>query len=328
MRRALLICGLGLTIGNTVARTNLAWPPAPLEARVVYVQSISKPEDFGMKSSGFRRFSNWLTGAEKENGALSRPFGIALDELGNLCVTDTGANSVSYFDSKARRWYRWEEIEKVRFASPVAVAKRGRSLFVADSALAAVLAFDLHGRLLFQIKEGISRPSGLAIGKDRLFVADAQQHCIATFDLGGNFVSKFGKRGAGPGEFNFPTHVAVGPNGSVLVTDSMNSRVQVFDPMGKFQRQIGSVGDGPGHFSRPKGVAVDSFGHIYVVDALFDNIQVFDEDGRLLMDLGRSGSQPGEFWLPNGIVISQDNRIYVADSYNGRVQVLKYIGRP
>ncbi|MGN6644129.1 MAG: 6-bladed beta-propeller, partial [Verrucomicrobiota bacterium] len=297
----------------------LVWPMPPEQPRITYVQSIAAPADVGIKVSGFRRFSNWLTGAKKGNESLARPFGVALDDAGNLCVTDTSANTVCCFDRDARRWYHWEEIGKTRLSSPVAIAKKGDVVFVADSTLACVLAFDLDGKLRFEIKQNIERPSGLALVNERLLVADAAQHRIAVFDLNGKFISAFGKRGDAPGDFNFPTHVAAGPNGSVLVTESMNRRVQMFDASGVFQRQIGGAGDNPGHFSRPKGVAVDSFGHIFVVDALFDNVQVFDATGRLLMDFGRGGSQPGEFWLPNGIAIGRDNRIYIADSYNHRV---------
>ena len=309
-----------------VARSNLVWPSPPDEPRIAYVQTISQPADLAIRPSGFRRFSNWLTGAQKGNEALTRPFGIALDDLDNLCVTDMGANAVAYFDKTGKRWYRWQQIGKIPLTSPVAIAKKGKTLFVADSGLATVLAFDLDGKLLFQIKENLGRPSGLAIVDNRLFVADAKQHCLAVFDLRGKFLTKFGKRGNGPGEFNFPTHVAPGPTGCVLVTDSMNRRVQLFAADGNFQRQIGSAGDSPGSFSCPKGVAADRSGHIYVVDALFDNVQIFDLEGRLLLDFGRSGQQPGEFWLPNGIAVGRDNRIYVADSYNRRVQVFRYLG--
>ncbi len=310
-----------------IAQTNLVWPPPPDEPRIAYVQSISQPTDLGIRRSGLRRFSNWLTGAQKGNETLNRPFGISLDEADNLCVTDTAANTVCCFDKDRKRWYRWDQIGKIRLSSPVAIARKGKVLFVADAGLKSVLAFDLDGKLLFQISKGIGRPSGLAIAEDRLFVADAQQHCVRVFDLGGKPLSSFGKRGGAPGEFNFPSHVATGSKGTLLVTDSMNCRVQVFDVRGNFQREIGAPGDSPGHFSRPKGVAVDGFGHIYVIDALFDNVQVFDSEGSLLMDFGRGGSQAGEFWLPNGIAIGRDNRIYIADSYNRRVQVFKYIGR-
>jgi sugar lactone lactonase YvrE len=326
----LVVLGLGVTAcSNTKpppGSVNLVWPDPPDEPRVRYITSVSQPSDLGFKRSGFSRFANWLIGAEKGNEKFSKPFGIALDEADNLCVTDTGANLVSFFDTVHKRWHHWTDAGKIRFASPVAVAKHGDTLFVADSALGAIIAFDIKGELLFFRKDGLGRPAGLAVAGDKLFVADSQLNAILVFDLTGKLLTQFGKRGAGPGEFNFPTHVTADPRGFLLVTDSMNGRIQILDFEGNCKGVIGSPGDSSGHFGRPKGVAVDSFGRVYVVDGLFDNLQIFERAGRLLLSVGEAGAKPGEFWLPNGIAISRDNRIFIADSYNRRVQVYKYIG--
>jgi DNA-binding beta-propeller fold protein YncE len=299
----------------------------PDEPRIAWVQNISSPVDAGIKPSLFHRFSTWLLGANQEDQFLNHPLGVSVDDMGNFCVTDTGLNAVSYFDRAARHWYRWTQMGGVSFSSPVAVAKKDGTFYVGDSGQAAVIAFDLNGKLLFRIKEGIERPTGLAISGDRLLVADAAGHNVAIFDLKGKPLGRFGAHGSGPGEFNFPTHLAADGHGNIYVTDSMNNRIQVFDAKGNFLRQIGGPGSGPGTFSRPKGVAVDPAGRIYVVDALFGNVQIFDSDGRLLLTVGGPGSDPGEFWLPNGIAIA-GNLIYVADTYNGRLQVFKYIGQP
>jgi sugar lactone lactonase YvrE len=294
---------------------------------VVFVRYISGPADIGVKPPFFSRLADWITGVGREKDRLGKPFGLALDDAGNLLVTDTGADAVCSLDLSRKKWTRWEAAGKTRFQSPVAVARHGPTIFVADSALGKVLAFDEKGKPQFEITNELERPSGLALAGDRLLVADSQRHQVVLYDLGGKFISKFGRRGTGPGEFNFPTHVSVDAAGLIYVTDSLNDRIQVFDANGRFQRSFGSVGDGPGHFSRPKGIAVDRSGHVYVVDAVFDNVQVFDGQGRLLMNWGESGPAPGEFWLPNAIVISSKNEIYVADSYNHRIQVFSYIGK-
>jgi sugar lactone lactonase YvrE len=336
-RRAALPLGLAAMVVLTLvscatvaekqpALPPLVWPAPPEEPRISFVQSVSQPTDLGFKHSGWSRFANWLIGAERANERLIRPFGLALDEADNLCVTDTGANVVCYFNSVQKRWYHWERIGKIRFLSPVAIAKRGDTIFVADSALRSIVAFNTRGELLFEIKSGLERPSGLAISGERLFVVDSQLNLVLVFDLHGKPVMQFGKHGAGPGEFNFPTHVAIDSRGDLLVTDSLNGRIQMFDLQGRYQGCIGSTGDSPGHFGRPKGVAVDSYGRVYVMDALFDNLQIFEQDGRFLLSMGETGSDRGEFWLPNGIAISHDNRIFIADSYNRRIQILKYIG--
>jgi DNA-binding beta-propeller fold protein YncE len=310
------------------APANRVWPAAPAEARLSYVQSIYSPKDIGLNPSGWSRLGKWLTGQSQASQPLVKPFGIAVDEAGDICLTDTGAASVCYFDRVHHKFQRWSRIGKLSFQSPVAVVKRDDDFFVADSALGMVIAFDREGKLRFTITNSLARPVALALTTNEILVADSQLHRVAAFDLQGGFLFQFGRRGAGPGEFNFPTHLAVDGQGHVFVTDSMNSRIQMFDAQGHFLGLIGAPGDASGHFNRPKGVAADSFGHIYVVDAMFDNVQIFDTGGRFLLDFGSTGSGPGEFWLPAGIAISGDNQIFVADSYNRRIQVFKYIGTP
>jgi sugar lactone lactonase YvrE len=325
-----LAVGLGLAAcahNNAPAkRVTYVWPDPPEQARLTFVASFSQASELGFKGSALGRFANWLIGTQRGTEKFIKPFGIGLDEQDNLLVTDTGANTVSFFDLPHKTSRRWAGAGKVRFNSPVAVAKRAETIFVADSALSAVIVFNTEGSLLFQITNGLIRPAGLALGPDRLYVADSQLNQVLVYDLHGRPLTHFGKRGAGPGEFNFPTHLAIDPHGYLLVTDSMNGRVQVLDLDGNFKGQVGTPGDSSGHFGRPKGVAVDSFGRVYVMDALFDNLQIFQRDGRFLLSIGETGSSPGEFWLPNGIAISHDNRIFIADSYNLRVQILKYIG--
>jgi DNA-binding beta-propeller fold protein YncE len=322
-----ILLSFRLAFGASQTAALPGWPPPPAEPCVVFVQSITGPADVGVKPPALKRFANWVTGGGHDSAQLVKPFGIALDDAGNLLVTDTGANAVCCLDRARKKWLRWEQVGKIRFASPVAVARHHDTIFVADSGLGKVLAFEPNGKLLFEITRELERPSGLAISGDKLLVADSQRNQVVIYDLRGGFISSFGHRGGNPGEFNFPTHIATDARGCIYVTDSLNCRIQVFDASGQFLRVIGSPGDGPGHFSRPKGVAVDQLGHSYVVDALFDNVQIFDDQSRLLLNWGETGPDPGQFWLPNGIAISRENDIYVADSYNRRIQVFRYTGK-
>jgi len=326
----LVLVGLAISCASTKPQPMPAyrpvWPPAPDEPRVEFVRTISTPVDIGQTPSFFRRIGNWITGDTDHSRDLRKPFGIALDETGNLCLTDTGNSSVCYLDLVHKQWRRWDTVGKIHFKTPVAVARRNRIFYVADSELGRVIAFGDNGKLLFQIAEPLKRPSGITIAGDNLVVADSQLHSVFVFDLQGRLRSRFGRRGTGDGEFNYPTHVSTDGHGRLFVTDSLNCRVQIFGVDGKFISSIGSGGDTSGHFARPKGVASDSFGHIYVADAVFDNIQIFDQSGRLLLNVGDTGTRAGQFGLPNGIAINADNQIYVADCYNHRVQVLKYVG--
>ncbi len=304
-----------------------AWPPPPAEPYIVYVRALAGPPDIGVKPFVLLRFANWITGVRADKNNLDKPFGLSLDAAGNLLVTDTGANTVSYLDLAHKKWRQWNSVGKQHFLSPVAAVHHGQTFYVADSALGKVLAFDEKGKSRFAITNELERPAGLALAGDRLIIADSQRHQIVICGVRGEFISKFGRRGTGPGEFNFPTHVNVDGLGRLYVTDSLNARVQVFDAQGNFLRAFGSLGDGPGHFSRPKGVAVDRAGHVYVVDSLFDNVQIFDDRDRLLLAWGEAGSAPGRFWLPNAIAINAANEIFVADTYNHRIQLFRYTGK-
>ena len=176
-----------------------AWPPPPADPCVVYVKSIAGPDDLGIKPPVLSRVVGWLTGSTHGSSRLDKPFGLALDEADNLLLTDTGANAVCCLDRQGKKWLRWELVGKHRSLSPVAVARHRDTVFVADSALGKVLAFNLAGKPLFEISRELERPSGLAISEDRLFVADSQRHQVAVYNLRGDFVSRFGRQGGAPG---------------------------------------------------------------------------------------------------------------------------------
>ena len=146
------------------------WPNEPEgadEPRIAYVQDLRGPRDAGQNPSAFRSFANWITGDTGESLNLRKPFAVALDETGNLCLTDTDAKLVCYADFTHKKWLRYAGGGKTKFASPVAVAKRNGIFYVADSELGKVLAFREDGKPVFEIAAPLQRPVGLAIDGDR-----------------------------------------------------------------------------------------------------------------------------------------------------------------
>ena len=327
----ILVIGRALLSSAAAAPTNstdLVWPPPPEPPRIRFVENLARPTDFGFKQSALRRFSNWLFGSQKGDVPFQAPFAIALDESGNLALTDMAFATVGCYERKEKKWYQWQEIGGVRFRSPVGVAKHGRTIFVADSELGVVLAFDLKARLQFIIDAPLKRPVGLCVTGDHLCVADPGLQAVCVFNLKGEFLFQFGRKGVGPGEFNYPTHVAADAAGKLYVTDALNGRIQVFDEQGKFQNTIGVLGDGLGCLSRPKGVAVNQLGHVYVADGLKDSLQIYSTQNQFLLVLGGSGANAGQFCMPSGVAAGTNCLVYVADSGNHRIQVFQYIGSP
>jgi sugar lactone lactonase YvrE len=144
-------------------------------------------------------------------------------------------------------------------------------------------------------------------------------------DFAGRVIQTIGQRGAGNGEFNYPTELLLRGQ-DLVVVDAMNFRVQFLDRSGVVRNSIGRNGDSSGDMFRPKGIAMDSEGHYYVVDGLWGVVQVFDREGRLLYYFGKRGTAAGDFQLPTGLFIDRDDRVFVVDSFNRRIQVFRYFG--
>jgi len=174
------------------------------------------------------------------------------------------------------------------------------------------------------------------------------------------FVTSWGSRGRGPGEFEGPRGVAVSLQGTVYVADTGNARLQVFDETGEF---LGEWGEGV--LGEPFDLAVGRDGRVYVVDTEHDGVFVFSPQGRLeqrwgegwalfdprgldidkqgnvyiantggnvivkaspegqvLASFGTVGSGPGSLSQPTDVAVDNDGNLYIVDTENERIQVL------
>lgn len=312
--------------GQEALSSPLVWPPPPELARIIYEGAIERPEDVGPKKGIFRRAVEFVLG--KTADRILKPHGIAIDSNERLIVADTVFKRLHIFDRKTGKYTWIDEFKNGGFISPIGVAvDREDNIYVSEPELDKVIVFSKKGNFLFEIKDSLHRPTGIAINKNEglLYVVNTGGHNLSVHELNGKYLYTFGERGRETGRFNYPTDVHIDNQGFIYVTDSMNFRIQIFDKNRRFFSAFGSHGDGSGSFARPKGLSVDSEGHIYVVDSLFDAVQIFDREGRFLLSFGSSGQGKGKFWLPSGIFVDNSDRIYVSDSFNKRVQIFKYL---
>lgn len=61
---------------------------------------------------------------------------------------------------------------------------------------------------------------------DEVFVADFYNHRIQKFTADGEFLTSFGAKGTGPGQFNHAIAVAAAEDGTVFAVDFGNNRIQ------------------------------------------------------------------------------------------------------
>jgi DNA-binding beta-propeller fold protein YncE len=143
-----------------------------------------------------------------------------------------------------------------------------------------VFKFNPDGKVLMALgKAGITgdgpdtfnSPSDVLVAPNGdIFVADGHggdtNARIVKFDKDGKFIKSWGKKGAGPSEFNVPHTLAVDSSGRLFVGDRANSRIQIFDQDGKFLAEWKQ-------FGRPSGVFIDKGDMIYVADSESNNTQ-------------------------------------------------------
>jgi DNA-binding beta-propeller fold protein YncE len=163
----------------------------------------------------------------------------------------------------------------------------------------------------------------------RVYTADFGTSTVRVFAESGVLLAElFGESGAGDGQFNGLSDVAVDEQrGYLYASDNLNSRVQQFRILfgnesvtATLERSFGRYGRAPGQFAYPQNLAVDeNTGHLFVGDVANRRIQVFDSEGQFLNQIGL----PAEVtdWQVMGLNVNNAGALYVADALNNAVWV-------
>jgi DNA-binding beta-propeller fold protein YncE len=178
--------------------------------------------------------------------ALDAPGGVAVSPDGHeLWVADFYHHRVAVFSRDGRylrqvgtpgRWLGG----RLHYPTDIAFGPHG-TVYVADAYNNRLQRFAADGHLLtvwggplgsglpgrwrgwFRVATGLGVD---AVGD--VYVADFYNDRVQQFGPDGAFVAAWGGHGTGPGEFDRPTAVAVGPKARLYVVDFGNNRVQVF----------------------------------------------------------------------------------------------------
>ena len=195
---------------------------------------------------------------------FGRVSAVTVDKAGEVYVFQRGkkADPVVVFDPKGKYLRSWGRGE---FGNPHGMrADHNGDIWVTDNGDHQVMKFTRDGKRLLTLgvkgkaatdDKTFNRPTDIAFSPDHkhVYVSDGYGNSrVVKFTADGKYVSTWGKRGKGPGEFNTPHSIAIDSKGRVYVSDRENNRIQVFTANGEFLKQWTHLGATQNIFITPK----------------------------------------------------------------------------
>ena len=174
---------------------------------------------------------------------LQQPTGVSVDGESRLYTLDRGLKAVCRYSPHGMpdAAYNAALAASGKLSEPLFLAVGAKTtLFVTDSAAAAVRCFDENGAFLHDIvsPSGTWQPGALAVGSDRLFVADGLSGAILLFLPDGTYWGQLPL-------FRGPVSaLAINESGGLLIKTSLDETYLAF-PAGLSYASEGSVTSGP-----------------------------------------------------------------------------------
>jgi sugar lactone lactonase YvrE len=273
--------------------------------------------------------SGWQAGGKSKLSPINLvyPNGLALDDRGDLYISDIGTHRI---------------LKLNRLGRLIVVAGTGEGGFSGDGGPAT--------------KARLNAPHDLAFDTEgNLLIADTFNHRIRRIDRQGVITTVVGigeAPYAGYGapapkdRLNNPQGVAVDRAGNILIADTYNRVVRRLDRNGTLTVIAGSVaglsGDGgpatEAQLNLPMAVTVGPDGGVYISDAANSRVRRITTDGRIQTVSGFGGGEglggagfvgdggPAEkakLFTPADVKFDRAGNLYISDSGNNRIRVVR-----
>ncbi len=234
-----------------------------MPARIILVLSIAmnaiaQPQGWNPHEGGDLKYRVQIRFGKEpdtmpEGWEFGRVSAAAADSAGRVFVfhRNLKIDPLIVFDATGRYLRSWGKGE---FTNPHAVRiDRDDNVWLIDAGSHQVLKLTGEGRPLMTLgvkgqagadARTFNRPTDVAFAANGdFYVSDGYGNSrVVKFSGKGEYLLEWGKKGAGPGEFNLPHQVQTDTKGRVWVSDRENNRIQCFDANGKFLKQWNHLG--------------------------------------------------------------------------------------
>ena len=258
------------------------------------------------------------------------PYGVAFNSHGKMYVTESsrGNGQIAVLDSSGKRicTIGSQGDRPGQFQWPCCIAiDSSDNVYVTSQH--KLQKFDRNGKFVKSVGSGrvgsrpgeFRLPRGVKVHQNQVYVCDFGNDRIQVFDLELFFITSFGTKGSGEGQYDRPNELAFDREGNIYVGELGNKRVQVLDPNGHYLRHFGHE-SGPGKLDELAGIHI-AHNCVYVSDYRNHCIVVFQLSGAFLTSFGKEGKGRGQFDFPCGVVFDCNGFLYVCDWINNRIQV-------
>lgn len=176
------------------------------------------------------------------------------------------------------------------------------------------LSFYIQG----DMSDPLDKPMDVSKIGQYLYVTDTNHKQVQVFDTSGTPIFKFGKKGNGDGEFQFPYGITGDKDGNVYVADLYNAKISIFSPKGKFIKYFTDELKKADFLKGPGGLRIIN-NTLYITDIQQNKVFKYSLGGKKLMEISTATSKDDPLNAPNAIAVDSDKNIYVSDTGNQRL---------